>query len=140
MATTIRINEDVKEQLKLKSTITGISQFNLANKYIIEGIKNDNTPNKPIKTIEEIEKILDYDKKEEQISSDIDLSYDIPDNLKLNDNDELNTPLSDINDVKKILDFDKDTDDDVLKDLDGAVVFDKDTNSLKLKKEAYNRS
>lgn len=112
MATTIRINEDVKQQLKLKSMTTGISQYNLANKYIIEGIKNDNTPNKPIKTIEEIEKILDYDKKEEQISSDVDLSYDIPDNLQLNDDDELNTPVSDINDVKKILDFDKDKDDE----------------------------
>ena len=40
MATTIRINEDIKKQLKLKRVATGVSQFNLANKYIIEGIKN----------------------------------------------------------------------------------------------------
>ena len=59
MSTTIRINKDVKELLKLKSVETGISQIDLANKYILEGIKFDNTPNKPLKTIEEIEKILE---------------------------------------------------------------------------------
>jgi len=39
MATTIRINEDVKQQLKHKSVLTGVSQFDLANKYILDGIK-----------------------------------------------------------------------------------------------------
>ncbi len=139
MATTIRINEDVKQQLKIKSVATGVSQFNLANKYILEGIKNDSTPNKPVKTIEEIEKILDYDKKEEKINPDIDLTGNIPDELKLNDENELNTPVSDMNDIKNILDFDKNSNVDALKDLDGAVVFDKPTNSLKLKKEAYKK-
>ena len=139
MATTIRINEDVKQQLKIKSVATGVSQFNLANKYILEGIKNDSTPNKPVKTIEEIEKILDYDKKEEKINPDIDLTGNIPDELKLNDENELNTPVSDMNDIKNILEFDKNSNADALKDLDGAVVFDKPTNSLKLKKEAYKK-
>ena len=115
---------------------TGVSQFNLANKYILEGIKNDSTPNKPVKTIEEIEKILDYDKKEEKINPDIDLTGNIPDELKLNDENELNTPVSDMNDIKNILDFDKNSNVDALKDLDGAVVFDKPTNSLKLKKRS----
>ncbi|WP_323735808.1 hypothetical protein PXD04_07920 [Methanosphaera sp. ISO3-F5] len=137
MATTIRINEDVKQQLKHKSVLTGVSQYNLANKYILEGIKNDSTPNKPLKSIEEIEKILDNDRKDEMTSYDIDLSDDIPDELKLNDDDNLNIPVSDMNDVKNLLDFDNDSNDDVLKNLDGAVVFDKETNSLKLKKEAY---
>ena len=136
MATTIRINEDVKQQLKIKSVATGVSQFNLANKYILEGIKNDSTPNKPVKTIEEIEKILDYDKKEEKINPDIDLTGNIPDELKLNDENELNTPVSDMNDIKNILEFDKNSNVDALKDLDGAVVFDKPTNSLKLKKRS----
>ncbi|MBR0472709.1 MAG: hypothetical protein IJI98_08465 [Methanosphaera sp.] len=137
MATTIRINEDVKQQLKHKSVLTGVSQYNLANKYILEGIKNDSTPNKPLKSIEEIEKILDNDRKDEMTSYDIDLSDDIPDELKLNDDNNLNIPVSDMNDVKNLLDFDNDSNDDVLKNLDGAVVFDKETNSLKLKKEAY---
>ena len=82
MATTIRINEDVKEQLKLKSVATGVSQFNLANKHIIEGIKNDTNPNKPVKTIEEIEKISDYNKKEEN-SYEADTNYNIPENFKI---------------------------------------------------------
>ena len=66
MATTIRINEDVKQRLKLQSIETGISQLDLANRYIIEGIKYDNTPKKPIKTIEELEKVLKHDGKGEK--------------------------------------------------------------------------
>ena len=137
MATTIRINEDVKQQLKHKSVLTGVSQFDLANKYILDGIKNDSTPNKPLKSIEEIERMLDYDKKEEKTHFDIDLSEDIPDELKLNDDGNLNTPISDLDAIKGLLDSDNDSGDDSLKNLDGAVVFDKATNSLSLKKEAY---
>ena len=58
MSTTIRINKDVKELLKLKSVETGVSQIDLANRYILYGIKYDDTPSKPIKSIEEIEKLL----------------------------------------------------------------------------------
>ena len=137
MATTIRINEDVKQQLKHKSVLTGVSQFDLANKYILDGIKNDSTPNKPLKSIEEIERMLGHDKKEEKTHFDIDLSEDIPDELKLNDEGNLNTPISDLDAIKGLLDSDNDSDDDSLKNLDGAVVFDKATNSLSLKKEAY---
>lgn len=140
MATTIRINEDVKEQLKLKSVATGVSQFNLANKYIIEGIKNDNTPNKPVKTIEEIERILDYDKKEDNTHNHYDTSYDIPDDLKLNEKHESNTPIYNMEDIKKILENDKPEGDTILKELDGIVHFDKVTNSVELKKESYDRS
>ena len=38
MATTIRIDENIKQQLKLKSAQTGISQLDLANKYILNGL------------------------------------------------------------------------------------------------------
>ena len=137
MATTIRINEDVKQQLKHKSVLTGVSQFDLANKYILDGIKNDSTPNKPLKSIEEIERMLDHDKKEEKTHFDIDLSEDIPDELKLNDDGNLNTPISDLDAIKGLLDSDNDSGDDSLKNLDGAVVCDKATNTLSLKKEAY---
>ena len=64
MATTIRINEDIKQQLKLKSAQTGISQLDLANEYILDGLKRDTNPNKKVMTLEEIEKFLDYDKPE----------------------------------------------------------------------------
>ena len=64
MATTIRINEDIKQQLKLKSAQTGISQLDLANKYILNGLKNDNSPNKKVMTLDQIEKFLEHDKPE----------------------------------------------------------------------------
>ena len=64
MATTIRINEDIKQQLKLKSAQTGISQLDLANKYILNGLKADNTPNKKVMTLDQIENFLKHDKPE----------------------------------------------------------------------------
>ena len=62
MTTTIRLNENIKELLKLKSAETGISQLELANKYILKGLKEDTTPKKEVMSLEEIEKLLDHDK------------------------------------------------------------------------------
>ena len=64
MATTIRIDENIKQQLKLKSAQTGISQLDLANRYILNGLKEDSTPNKKVMTLDQIEKVLEYDKPE----------------------------------------------------------------------------
>lgn len=61
MITTIRIDKDLQQQLKLKSAETGKSQLDLANKYILEGLKNDKTPEKPSMSLEEIEKLLIHD-------------------------------------------------------------------------------
>ena len=63
MATTVRINEDVKQQLKIKSAELGVKQIDLLNRYVIEGIKRDSVV-KPTKSIEEIEKSMIYDKPE----------------------------------------------------------------------------
>lgn len=63
MATTIRINEDVKQLLKLKSVETGITQLDLANKYILKGLKEDDTPTS-IMSISDIEAMLFFDKSE----------------------------------------------------------------------------
>ncbi len=63
MSTTIRVHEEIKKQLKLKSAETGISQYDLANEYILEGLKKDKW-RKKVMTIEEIEKLLDHDKPE----------------------------------------------------------------------------
>ena len=62
MATTIRINEDVKQQLKIQSAKLGVKQIDLVNRYVIEGIKRDTPAN--IKSIEDIERLLSYDKPE----------------------------------------------------------------------------
>ncbi|RAP52712.1 MAG: hypothetical protein BZ137_08200 [Methanosphaera sp. rholeuAM130] len=64
MATTIRIDENIKQQLKLKSAQTGISQLDLANKYILNGLKEDNAPKKKVMTLDQIEKYLAHDKPE----------------------------------------------------------------------------
>ncbi|WP_295722587.1 hypothetical protein [uncultured Methanobrevibacter sp.] len=61
MATTVRIDEDVKQQLKIKSAELGVKQIELINKYVIEGIKRDSTPEKPVPTIDELEKLLNHD-------------------------------------------------------------------------------
>lgn len=61
MATTIRINEDVKHQLKIKSAELGVKQIDLLNRYVIEGIKRDSMPKKPAPTIEDLEKLLKHD-------------------------------------------------------------------------------
>ena len=61
MATTVRIDEDVKQQLKIKSAELGVSQFDLLNRYVIEGIKRDTTPKKPVMSLDQLEKLLKHD-------------------------------------------------------------------------------
>ncbi|RAP51018.1 MAG: hypothetical protein BZ136_00250 [Methanosphaera sp. rholeuAM74] len=61
MATTVRINEDVKQQLKIKSVELGVKQIDLVNRYILEGIKRDTTPKKSVMSIDDLEKILKHD-------------------------------------------------------------------------------
>ncbi len=61
MTTTIRINEDVKHQLKIKSAELEVNQIDLLNNYVIEGIKRGSTLKEPTSTIEELEKILKYE-------------------------------------------------------------------------------
>ena len=140
MSTTIRINKDVKELLKLKSVETGISQIDLANKYILEGIKFDNTPNKPLKTIEEIEKILEYDKiGEKPTKKTYEHNYEVPEELYLCKEGEEKEGIHTIEEIEKILDHDKKEGDDVLKNIAGLIKTDEVTNSVKLKKESYER-
>ena len=50
-------------RIKIKSAETGISQYDLANRYLIEGLKNDRRK-KGVITLEEIEELLDHDKPE----------------------------------------------------------------------------
>ena len=58
MATTVRINEDVKQQLKIKCVELGVKQIDLVNRYIIEGIKRDTTPKKSVMSLNDLEIIL----------------------------------------------------------------------------------
>ena len=135
MATTIRINEDVKQRLKLQSIETGISQLDLANRYIIEGIKYDNTPKKPIKTIEELEKILKHDKNEYENPKKIDWDeYEIPEKIK---NGEINKPIKTVEELEKVLKHDGKGEKDPLEDIVGIIKTDEMVDSVKLKKDSY---
>lgn len=63
MITTIRLNKDIQRQLKLRSAETGISQLELANKFISEGLKNNPIKNKKTSvSLEEFDKLLAHDK------------------------------------------------------------------------------
>ena len=137
MATTIRINEDVKQRLKLQSIETGISQLDLANRYIIEGIKYDNTPKKPIKTIEELEKILKHDKNEYESPKKIDWDeYKTPEKIK---NGEINKPIKTVEELEKVLKHDGKGEKDPLEDIVGIIKTDEVVDSVKLKKDSYKR-
>ena len=137
MDTTIRINEDVKQRLKLQSIETGISQLDLANRYIIEGIKYDNTPKKPIKTIEELEKILKHDKNEYESPKKIDWDeYKIPEKIK---NGEINKPIKTVEELEKVLKHDGKGEKDPLEDIVGIIKTDEVVDSVKLKKDSYKR-
>ena len=58
MVTTIRLDKDIQQQLKLRSAETGKSQLELANQFILEGLEN----HKPQKmTLNEISKLLSHD-------------------------------------------------------------------------------
>ena len=137
IATTIRINKDVKQRLKLQSIETGISQLDLANRYIIEGIKYDNTPKKPIKTIEELEKILKHDKNEYENPKKIDWDeYEIPEKIK---NGEINKPIKTVEELEKVLKHDGKGEKDPLEDIVGIIKTDEMVDSVKLKKDSYKR-
>ena len=137
MSTTIRINKDVKELLKLKSAETGISQIDLANKYILNGIKFDKTPKKPVKSIEEIEKLLNDEKPNVsiwEINFDDD-DYKIPKGISLAKEGEENKPINTDEEIEKILEYDKPEGDDALKHIAGVIETGEITDAVKLKKE-----
>ena len=59
--TTVHINEDVKQQLKIKCAELGAKEIDLVNRYIIEGIERDSTHKKSVLSLDELEKILKHD-------------------------------------------------------------------------------
>ena len=63
MSNNLRIDEEIKRLLEIKSKETGISQSDLANEYILEGLNKDKRSTDTM-TIDEIKALLDYDKPE----------------------------------------------------------------------------
>ncbi len=133
MDTTIRINSDIKQQLKLKSVELGVTQKELANRYLLYCLKKDNTPD-TITSIDDIEKHLNI--KSKINFKNLNNDFEIPEMLKLKENGEEKIKQENITDM---LDYDKPEGDTLLEELSGLVHSPTQTDSLKLKKEAYDR-
>ena len=69
MLSTIKINDEVKQKLELKSIELGVNQIDLLNKYVIDGINRDTKYANESKNIEEIKKLLENDLPEGDIAS-----------------------------------------------------------------------
>ena len=136
MDTTIRINSDIKQQLKLKSVELGVTQKELANRYLLYGLKRDNTPD-TITSIEDIEKQLNIKSKNnlENLNSD----FEIPEMLKLKEEEDTTKTITQKN-INNMLDHNKPDGDTILEELSGLVHSPTQTDSLILKKTAYDRS
>ena len=133
MDTTIRINSDIKQQLKLKSVELGVTQKELANRYLLYCLKKDNTPD-TITSIDDIEKHLNI--KSKINFKNLNNDFEIPEMLKLKENGEEKIKQENITDM---LDYDKPEGDTLLEELSGLVHSPTQTDILKLKKEAYDR-
>ena len=78
MVSNLKVSDDLKHQLELRSNETGISQLDLVNKYISKGLKEDKSKKHMSK--EEINKLLTHDNPSGRSSLDgmkgiIDLGY-----------------------------------------------------------------
>lgn len=69
MLSTIKINDEVKQKLELKSIELGVNQIDLLNKYVIDGINRDTKYANESKNIEEIKKLLENDLPEGDLAS-----------------------------------------------------------------------
>ena len=67
MSSTVRIDENVKQRLKMKSAESGISQYDLINEYVTRCLDEDE---KKQLSFDEIKKMLSYDRKERDDSLD----------------------------------------------------------------------
>ena len=59
MTATIEIDKDIERKLKLRSNKTGIPVIELANKYILKGLQNENSPKNVGKIVNQLEKFID---------------------------------------------------------------------------------
>lgn len=91
MDATIRIDLDIQRQLKLKSVELGVTQKELANTYILNGLNGENNTSN-MKSIEDIAKVLKIkiDNIDDMLS-DLDVGeYEILSNEKHLSMDEIN--------------------------------------------------
>lgn len=73
MVSTVRMHDMVKQQLKMQSARLGVTQIDLLQRYVIEGIQRDNAKAEPVMSIDEVAETLC-----------IDDDFEMPEELKLN--------------------------------------------------------
>lgn len=132
MDATIRIDAIIQKQLKLKSVELGITQKELANTYILNGLHEDERKNN-INNIEDIAKLLNIELSnptDELNELDIDM-FEVTSDEKQLSMDEIKQIVSDTADKKSNVKF---------TDMLGIVESPEDANSLNEKWESYNRS
>lgn len=125
MTTTIKVNEYTKEQLKKHSSQTGISQLELADKYILNGIKSD-------------EKLIKINDDKDMIDNKEDISIK-SNKIEWKDTRYKGKPITDPEEIKKLLKHDNPKGDKISEALTGLVHCDKPTNAVQLKKNSYKR-
>ncbi len=116
------IDDTLNQQLKVKSLELGVTEKELINRYIIQGLKNDKTkPN--------YENVLNINKKRKSNK------FEIPDMLKI----DLNKEDKPITEEKFDLEMDNPDGEDIFEDIIGIVHSPTKTDSVALKKETYDR-
>lgn len=64
MVSTIRVDDNVKQKLKIRSVELGVTQYDLVNRYILKGLAEEIPEDKQPPTIDEIKQMLEHDKPE----------------------------------------------------------------------------
>jgi len=132
MDATIRIDLDIKRQLKLKSVELGVTQKELANTYILNGLNGEKSKSN-MKSIEDIAKVLNIEIENiDDVLADLDVDeYEI-----LSEEKHLN-----MDEIKDIVNNNRSNEESNvnLTDMIGIVESPQKTDSLEEKMESYDR-
>ena len=132
MDATIRIDLDIQRQLKLKSVELGVTQKELANTYILNGLNGEKSKGN-MKSIEDIAKVLNIEIENiDDVLADLDVDeYEI-----LSEEKHLN-----MDEIKDIVNNNRSNEESNvnLTDMIGIIESPQKTDSLEEKMESYDR-
>lgn len=132
MDATIRIDLDIQRQLKLKSVELGITQKELANTYILNGL-NEEKSNGTLKSIKDIAQVLNI-----EINNDDDVLADVIEGEYEIQSDQKHLTMDEI---EQIIDSNQSNEESNVKltDMLGIVESPQKTDSLEEKWKSYDR-
>ncbi len=132
MDATIRIDLDIQRQLKLKSVELGITQKELANTYILNGL-NEEKSNGTLKSIKDIAQVLNI-----EINDDDDVLADVIEGEYEIQSDQKHLTMDEI---EQIIDSNQSNEESNVKltDMLGIVESPQKTDSLEEKWKSYDR-